>query len=1221
MVVAGAGLRRVLGALWFLATLLLRLGVAGNAAVASVDGRRGGDDGRGLGVRDIGLVAAGEMQLRRLHLGRRIPPQPAFSPLTLRLGGSLQDKVVYGTADLRRPCTPAKVVFGLNALNGRVLLPDGSLGGPLDYTNAASLIRYTVNKGYEIHGWELGNELSGKGGARVGADQYSADVIGLKSIVDKIYKGNPSKPLVLAPGGFFDTAWFTKLIAETKQNQLNVITHHIYNLGAAGGADKGGRHLVTDSFVFNFWFLDQLGMSAKYDTKTYCRQSLIGGNYGLLNRTTFQPNPDYYSALLWHRLMGTKVPATTFRGTNKIRAYAHCAKDSTGITLLLINLSGKTTTQVSVTSEAAAAAHKQGLKKHTRETRHVHDPAFAEAAGAMRNEYHLTPKDGNLQSQVMLLNGKALATDADGNIPRFEAAKVDAAQPTTVAPYSIVFSHIPHFSAPALLVSAPAVPVVGQPGFISIDCGLDARYGSQNDRYSGIDYVPDGPYVDSGENHELSSTYGSQQPNRFLTLRSFPSGKRNCYTLPTVADAKYLVRMEIFYGNYDGRNSSPGTVEFDLYLGPNFWDTVYVDLGTAHEAIFIAWASWVPVCLVNTGRGTPFVSALDLRPLGPALYPSVTPGLTMTTYNRLNMGGSTSFTRYPDDPFDRFWWWMVDSRWTNRSNRSAIQPDPKFVEPLPVLQTAVEASGNDMVLTPVTWNDTRATLSFIVFLHFADFQNLQLRQFDRYFNSQKLQESPYIPSFLVASCIYSSTAVTANDRTYNITLVATAKSVLPPMVNAIEVYTLHPHKSPTTFSKDFDAIMAIKFEYGVKKNWMGDPCFPDYWYGVKCSNTSGNTTRITSLDLSNSNLSGVVSTNFTLLTALENLNLSGNHLSGNSLCKRNTGSLILRYDSDENMCNQTLKSSRKREVVLITPVVVSVLVMAALFLAYFIRRAKRKPTVYVDDHAQIENVTRSRKKQEDHLQDTENRRFTYKDLEKFTDNFKRFIGKGGFGLVYHGYFDDGTEVAVKMRSESSSHGLDEFLAEVQSLTKVHHRNIVSLVGYCWEKDHLGLVYEYMSQGNLTDHLRGKNGVAETLTWGTRLRVVLEAAQGLDYLHKGCSPPIIHRDIWDLAELISAMLRLTYQPLLLAHLASWTRNSVADRRLGGAYDVNSMWKVVDTALMCTADAGAARPTMSDVVAQLKDSLALEEARESECSIPASAASASTALISTFGPMAR
>ncbi|GJN00769.1 hypothetical protein PR202_ga17976 [Eleusine coracana subsp. coracana] len=506
-------LLRVLAGLWFSATLL-RPGA--EAEVVAVDGRRAvaatGEDFVCATLDwwppekcDYGTCAWGRASLLNLvrdddaHLDLSnkvlLNAVRAFAPLTLRLGGSLQDKVVYGTADLRRPCTPfvknasemhgftqgclpmrrwdelndffrksgAKIVFGLNALNGRVLLPDGSQGGPWDYTNAASLIRYTVNQGYRIHGWELGNELSGSGvGTRVGVNQYAADVVALRSLIDRIYEGNPSKPLVIAPGGV-DTHLVEKILnpsyldgmASTFSNLQGILnsagTSTVAWVGEAGGAYNSGHHLVTDSFVFSFWFLDQLGMSAKYDTKSYCRQSLIGGNYGLLNTTTFQPNPDYYSALLWHRLMGTKVLATTFSGSNKIRAYAHCARNSPGITLLLINLSGNTTTHVSVTS--AATTHKQGVKKHSRKTKHVHVPGgftgFAEAAGSMRNEYHLTPKDGNLQSQIMLLNGRALATDADGNIPRFEAVKVDAARPITVAPYSIVFSHIPHFSAPA----------------------------------------------------------------------------------------------------------------------------------------------------------------------------------------------------------------------------------------------------------------------------------------------------------------------------------------------------------------------------------------------------------------------------------------------------------------------------------------------------------------------------------------------------------------------------------------------------------------------------------------------------------------------------------------------------------------------------------------------------------------------------------------------------
>ncbi|RWV94336.1 hypothetical protein GW17_00043136 [Ensete ventricosum] len=117
----------------------------------------------------------------------------------------------------------------------------------------------------------------------------------------------------------------------------------------------------------------------------------------------------------------------------------------------------------------------------------------------------------------------------------------------------------------------------------------------------------------------------------------------------------------------------------------------------------------------------------------------------------------------------------------------------------------------------------------------------------------------------------------------------------------------------------------------------------------------------------------------------------------------------------------------------------------------------------------------------------ENRKFTYIQLQKITNNFGRTLGKGGFGMVYYGQLEDGTEVAVKMLSQTSSQGMKEFLAE--HLTRVHHKNLVSMIGYCKDGDHLALVYEYMSQGTLKDHLRG-----------------------LEYLHTGCKPPLIHRDV-------------------------------------------------------------------------------------------------------------
>uniref|UniRef100_A0A0D9XCW1 Malectin-like domain-containing protein n=1 Tax=Leersia perrieri TaxID=77586 RepID=A0A0D9XCW1_9ORYZ len=188
--------------------------------------------------------------------------------------------------------------------------------------------------------------------------------------------------------------------------------------------------------------------------------------------------------------------------------------------------------------------------------------------------------------------------------------------------------------------------------FVSIDCGLEAtNISGYVDINYGIVYVSDEPYIDSGENHKVAAGQESGRQRPIATLRSFPSGRRNCYSLPTDAGAKYLVRVVTFYGNYDGRNSS-STLRFDLHLGANYWDTVYNSgRDEAREAIFVAWASWAPVCLVNTGQGTPFVSSVELRPLGRELYPHVMANQSMRTYTRYSLGPTKAdVTRYVCHP-------------------------------------------------------------------------------------------------------------------------------------------------------------------------------------------------------------------------------------------------------------------------------------------------------------------------------------------------------------------------------------------------------------------------------------------------------------------------------------------------------------------------------------------------------------------------------------------
>lgn len=478
-----------------------------------------------------GYTSVTNMDLSHPFLAKAVQ---AFERLRIRIGGSLQDQVQYDIGKLRSPCHPfqktqdglfgfskgclrmnrwdelnhffnktgAIITFGLNALYGRHQIRKGVWGGDWDSSNARNFINYSVSKGYQIDSWEFGNELSGSGiGASVSAEQYGKDLINLKAILDKSYKNSESKPPLVAPGGFYDREWYGKLLQVSGSSIVNVMTHHIYNLGAgvdpnlvrkildpnylsrisetfrnlrqtiqmhgpwasawvgeSGGAYNSGGRLVSDTFVNSFWYLDQLGIASKYDTKVYCRQTLIGGNYGLLNTTTFVPNPDYYSALLWHRLMGKGVLAANTSASPFLRTYAHCSKGRAGITLLMINLSNQTEFEINVRNSMTVNLH---VEKNTVSTdssimhslkktvswvgnKASDEPLF-------REEYHLTPKDGYLRSQTMLLNGTPLELTDEGDIPSLSPILHDVNSPIAVAPFSITFIVLPNFDAPACL--------------------------------------------------------------------------------------------------------------------------------------------------------------------------------------------------------------------------------------------------------------------------------------------------------------------------------------------------------------------------------------------------------------------------------------------------------------------------------------------------------------------------------------------------------------------------------------------------------------------------------------------------------------------------------------------------------------------------------------------------------------------------------------------------
>ncbi|KAI8552724.1 hypothetical protein RHMOL_Rhmol06G0289200 [Rhododendron molle] len=136
--------------------------------------------------------------------------------------------------------------------------------------------------------------------------------------------------------------------------------------------------------------------------------------------------------------------------------------------------------------------------------------------------------------------------------------------------------------------------------------------------------------------------------------------------------------------------------------------------------------------------------------------------------------------------------------------------------------------------------------------------------------------------------------------------------------------------------------------------------------------------------------------------------------------------------------------------------------------------------------------------------------YSYRDLQKATCNFTTLIGQGAFGPVYRAQMSTGETVAVKVLATDSRQGEKEFQSEVMLLGRLHHRNLVNLVGYCAEKGQHMLIYVYMSNGSLASHLYGENH--EPLSWGLRVQIALDVARGLEYLHDGAIPPVIHRDI-------------------------------------------------------------------------------------------------------------
>ncbi|KAJ4955874.1 hypothetical protein NE237_012657 [Protea cynaroides] len=332
-----------------------------------------------------------------------------------------------------------------------------------------------------------------------------------------------------------------------------------------------------------------------------------------------------------------------------------------------------------------------------------------------------------------------------------------------------------------------------------------------------------------------------------------------------------------------------------------------------------------------------------------------------------------------------------------------------------------------------------------------------------------------------------------------------------------------------------------------KKNVIAVNLAKQHFSG-KISSAFGNLTSLKSLLLNDNNLSGPIPTILSKMNQLQTLDVSNNNLSGQipdfpaGLKVTMTGNKYLGKDLDEDGNPvSTFPGANSSPGVVAGAVVAAVIFLAVVaFVIYRCYTMKRKQKIGLvtlpqngfrqetgkngsvgasfgyggslrDLRSQSSNIS------EVQFFDGGNVAISIEVLREVTNNFgeENILGRGGFGVVYKGVLHDGTQIAVK-RMESAgmgTKGMNEFQSEIAVLTKVRHRHLVGLLGFCINGNERLLVYEFMPQGTLAEHLYEWNELGcPPLTWVQRVAIALDVARGVEYLHSLAQQSFIHRDL-------------------------------------------------------------------------------------------------------------
>ncbi|URE17721.1 receptor-like serine threonine-protein kinase [Musa troglodytarum] len=653
-------------------------------------------------------------------------------------------------------------------------------------------------------------------------------------------------------------------------------------------------------------------------------------------------------------------------------------------------------------------------------------------------------------------------------------------------------------------------------GFVSIDCGISSNT-NYTDENTNIPYVSDDGFIDTGTDHTIASNYADSSLEKQLqTLRSFPNGSRNCYALTVTPEQKYLVRASFMYGSYDGLNgASPSNpLLFDLHLGVNFWTTVNItkasDVHRA-EVIFVAAADSASVCLAKTGSATPFISALELRPLKNTIYSYANSTQNMVLFLRINLAPTTNnLLRFEGNQN------LCASGNSCETKTDTESKKKKIATPIIVI----------ICLVPVML----FLVAIFIFCRMRKSKgsaNISVQHLIRIHHRNLVSMVGYCMEGDHLALVYEYMSQGTlldyiRGKTRNVSVFSWGKRLQIAIEAAQGLEYLHKGCKPPLIHRDVktanillsEQLEAKIADFGLSKAIQNDV--------TNVSTAVVGTPGYLDPELANGNIEDVVDSKlqgeYDLNSVWKVADIAF-RCTSQAFHERPTmtdvvaelkESLALECPRDttsnSNFYAETNEASQNTAMEIERFMDMAFWFILLLAIASLSTVHAQPPTTegYVSIDCGISSNT-------NYTDETTNIPYVSDD---------GFIDTGADHTIASNYADSSLEKQLQTLRSFPNGSRNCYALTVTSkqkylvhhLIRIHHKNLVSMVGYCMDGDHLALVYEYMSQGTLLDYIRGKTRNVSVFSWGKRLQIAIEAAQGLEYLHNGCKPPLIHRDV-------------------------------------------------------------------------------------------------------------